>query len=141
MSWLPKKLVVVPVDFSDASFDSLSTALTLVDEPGHVHAIHVLPELPVTEPGVIWDTVDDESRIQHGLKAMSKRLGEKGFDKVKSAIAIGDPGHEATRYAKNEGADVIVVSSRGRSGIKDLLMGSVTERVIRFAHCPVLVVK
>ena len=52
MSWLPRNRVVVPYDFSDESFEAISLGHQLVDEPGHLHVVHVLPELTATEPGV-----------------------------------------------------------------------------------------
>ncbi|MCG8584369.1 MAG: universal stress protein [Pirellulales bacterium] len=141
MAWLPKKCVVVPIDFSDVSFHSLDVAAELVDDPSHVHAIHVLPELPVTEPGVIWDTIDDENRMIHANEALTKRLAETDHQFVTPNVAIGDPGHEIARYAKDAGAELVVLPSHGRSGLQHLLMGSTTERVVRLAHCPVVVLK
>ena len=54
---------------------------------------------------------------------------------------IGDAGSEIVSYADRVSAELIVIPSHGRSGIKHLLMGSVAERVVRHAHCPVLVLK
>jgi nucleotide-binding universal stress UspA family protein len=141
MSWVPKSCVVVPVDFSDTSNKSLQTALELVDSPENVRAIHVLHELPVTEPGVIWDTIDDEGRIAHATDAIVARLAEANCKGVESTVEIGDPGSNITQFAERVGAELIVIPSRGRSGLKHLLMGSVAERVVRLAHCPVLVLK
>lgn len=141
MSWLPKKCVVVPIDFSDASFEALGMAAELVDDPAHVHAIHVLSELPVTEPGVIWDTIDDESRIAHAQEALTKRLAAANHSATHTHVAIGDPGHEIAAYAKDTGAELIAIPSQGRSGLHHLLMGSTAERVVRLAHCPVVVLK
>jgi nucleotide-binding universal stress UspA family protein len=56
-------------------------------------------------------------------------------------VAFGDPGQRITAYAEEVGADVIVMPSHGRTGLKRLLLGSVAERVLRLAHCPVLVLK
>ena len=141
MSWLPKNCVVVPIDFSDLSFDSLAVAIKMVDEPSHLHAVHVLPDLPVTEPGVIWDTIDDAERIDHANDALKQRMTEAGYDNLQTCVRIGDPGHEITQHASDVAAELIVIPSHGRSSLQHLLMGSVTERVVRMAHCPVLVLK
>jgi nucleotide-binding universal stress UspA family protein len=141
MSWLPKTSIVVPIDFSEMSFESLEVAATMVDDSKHLHAIHVLPELPVTEPGVIWDTIDDENRIAHALEALSEKLSDEKFAGVQKSVMIGDPGREIAALAESVGAELIVIPSHGRSGLQHLLMGSVTERVVRTAHCPVLVLK
>lgn len=139
MVWLPKKCVVVPVDFSDASFDAVETARQLVEDSSHLFVIHVLPELTVTEPGVIWDTVDDDHRIRHAKEAIQERLAHHGD--VRVLVVVGDPGHEITDLAQQESADLIVMPSHGRRGIERLLLGSVAERVLRLSHCPVLVLK
>ena len=54
---------------------------------------------------------------------------------------LGDPGHQIAEFAKEAGAGLIVMPSHGRTGLTHLLIGSVAERVVRFAHCPVLVLR
>jgi nucleotide-binding universal stress UspA family protein len=56
-------------------------------------------------------------------------------------VRIGDPGHEIADCAAEIGADLVVISSHGRKGVKRLLIGSVAERVVRLSHCPVLVLR
>jgi nucleotide-binding universal stress UspA family protein len=141
MPWFPKQKVVVPVDFSDESFTALTTAKELVDDSANVLVIHVLQDLSPMEPGEIWGTVDHETRIRHTMKALRERLAEEGHEDVSTDVVIGDPGHEITGMAEREKADLIVLTSHGRTGLKHLLIGSVAERVIRLAHCPVLVLR
>ena len=141
MPWFPKEKVVVPVDFSDESFTALQTALELVDTPEHVLVVHVLQDLSPMESGEVWGRVDHETRIRHTTKALQERLAEKGHDNVATDVVLGDPGHEVADLAVREKADLIVLTSHGRTGLKHLLIGSVAERVIRLAHCPVLVLR
>ncbi|HQU42269.1 MAG: universal stress protein UspA [Planctomycetia bacterium 21-64-5] len=140
-NWLPKQRVVVPVDFSDESFEALDTALQLVPDASHVSLIYVLPVLDPAEPGVIWTTVDDESRRHHAELALAERLDAPCYTGVKTQIAFGDPGHEIADFAQREHAELIVLSSHGRTGLTRLLIGSVAEKTVRLAHCPVLVLK
>jgi nucleotide-binding universal stress UspA family protein len=140
-SWLPKQRIVVPVDFSDDSFAALDTALALVSDASHISLIYVLPVIDPAEPGVIWTTVDDESRRHHAELALAERLDGTRFSAVKRHIAFGDPGHEIADFAQREQADLIVLSSHGRTGLTRLLIGSVAEKTVRLAHCPVLVLK
>ena len=140
MTWLPKKKVVVPVDFSDKSFTALDTAIELVSEPKQVLVVHVLQELSPLEPAEMWHTIDAQNRIRHTLTALRERLGDKYKD-VDAQVLLGDPGHEVTEVAEHENADLIVLTSHGRTGVKRLLIGSVAERVTRLAHCPVLVLR
>ncbi len=141
MNWLPRKTVVVPIDFSDDSFAALAAAQEMVDDPKHLHLIHVLPILEVSDPGVIWYTIDDESRSEHATEALRRELGQRGYGDLQVSIRFGDPGHEIAQYAEETEAGLVVVSSHGKSALKHLLIGSVAERVVRLAHCPVLVLK
>lgn len=141
MTWLPKKKVVVPIDFSDNSLAALDTARELVADAGDLYLIHVLPVLEVAEPGVIWNTIDDQSRRHHAEQALREQLDAAKYAGVHVEISIGDAGHEIADHAKAIGAELIVMPSHGRTGLKRLLIGSVAERVVRLAHCPVLVLK
>jgi len=141
MNWLPRKNVVIPVDFSDDSFASLGTAREMAQEPSSLHVIHVLPILEATEPGVIWQTIDDTSRRQHAKDALIEELQKRQWDGMNVEVLIGDPGHEIADYAEKIDAGLVVIASHGRGGIRHLLLGSVAERVVRLAHCPVLVLK
>ena len=58
MDWLPRKTVVVPIDFSDDAFAALETARELAAGEADLHVIHVLPLMEATDPGIIWSTVE-----------------------------------------------------------------------------------
>jgi nucleotide-binding universal stress UspA family protein len=141
MSWIPKDKVVVPVDFSDASIAAVDVASALVSDPSHLYIINVLAVLQPAEPGVIWNTVDDTARKHHVELALKERFAADRYRGLHFEVAFGDPGHEIANYAQRLQADLIVMPSHGRTGISRLLVGSVAERVVRLAHCPVLVLK
>ena len=139
--WLPKNRVVVPVDFSEESFAALETALQLVPDAAHLSLIYVLPAYDPAEPDVVWTTIDDEARRHHAQLALQERLSDARYRGIKIEIAFGDPGHEVAAFAQAEHAELIVLPSHGRTGLTRLLIGSVAERVVRLAHCPVLVLR
>lgn len=141
MSWLPKQKIVVPVDFSEDSFAAIDTALELVAGPGSLHIVYVLPIFDPAEPDVVWSTVNDETRRRHGEQALRERLSDAKYKGVNLHVLFGEPGHKITELAGSEGAELIVLSSHGRTGISRLLIGSVAEKVVRLAHCPVLVLR
>ena len=141
MAWEPRKTVVVPIDFSDESLAALETARQLAESSSPLHVVHVLPVLEPAEPGIIWHTIDDGSRSQHALEAVRRVLSQCDVGEVEIVIRFGDPGHEIAHYAQELPADLIVLPSHGRSGLTRLLLGSVTDRVVHLAHCPVLVLK
>ncbi len=136
MSPWPRKNVVVPVDFSDESMEALNQALAMVDDPAHVRVVNVLSELSPDDPSPLWGA---SHRIEEGEKKLAEWTTD--FKNISSIVLVGDPGYEITDYAKRVGADLIVLSSHGRTGLKRLLLGSVAERVVRLADCPVLVLR
>lgn len=140
MSWTPKKTVVVPVDVSDESFAAVVEARKLVSDPSDLHLIHVLPPLSPTDPAVVWDVRTEGTAIQRAEQAIRERL-ERCHAGVKVTVAVGNPGAEIAAFAEKIGAELIVLPSHGRTGLRHLLIGSVAERVVRLAHCPVLVLR
>lgn len=141
MSGLEAEKVVVPIDFSEESLAAIDDAIRIAGEPKNVHVVHVLPELNISEAGVIWHTIDNDNRIEHARQALRERLPDARYRDLQVHVEIGDPGHRIAECAQRLGADLIVTPSHGRRGISRLLIGSVAERVVRLAHCPVLVLR
>jgi nucleotide-binding universal stress UspA family protein len=141
MKCWPKKKVVVPIDFSDESFDALDQALEIIDDPSQLHLVHVRTDLPIDEFGAPLLQIDRQAQTDHILQALAERLTDPKYKPIVRTVLFGDPGHEVARHAEEIGADLIVLPSHGRRGLTRLLMGSVAERVVRLAHCPVLVLR
>ncbi len=140
MAWTDRERVVVPVDLSLVSYSAINVARDFVVDCGRVHVIHVLREL---NPYVLGECNAKEyadERHQVCSQVLEYRLSSR-YEGIQITIAIGDPGREITAYAGRIGADLIVMTSHGRQGDRAQLIGSVTERVLRLASCPVLVVK
>ena len=141
MSWFPKRTVVVPVDFSDDSLAAVDTALELVAEPSGVQVVHVLPEASMMDPDPVWLEIDNANRAERTIEALQQRLPGEKYEKIQFEVEFGDPGYRIADFAQRVAADLIVIPSHGRTGLGRVLLGSVTERVIRLSHCPVLVLR
>jgi nucleotide-binding universal stress UspA family protein len=141
MSWLPKKTVVVPVDFSDDSLAAVRTAREMVAAPSDLRVLHVLPDLTPLEPSDAWHSLDDSGRIEQSRHTLRERLAKEHKVELPVEILVGDAGHSIANYAADVHADLIVMPSHGRTGLARMLIGSVAERVVRLAHCPVLVLR
>lgn len=141
MTWTIRQPVVVPFDFSEHSKAALRRAREIVESSDQLHVLHVLPFLIPTEPGVVWATIDDAHRIQHALENLRESVDSMNIGAVELDVRLGDPGQITADRAEELGADLIVLGSHGRTGLTRMLLGSVAERVVRLAHCPVLVVK
>lgn len=141
MNWLPRKQIVVPIDFSDSSLEAVEVALSLAESPADVRVLYVLPNHMASEPGLVWNILDEATQREKSMSALRERLSDAKYHGVKLAVAFGDPGSEIVELADQVSADLIVISSHGRTGIPRLLIGSVAERVTRHASCPVLVLR
>lgn len=141
MPWLPKKSVVVPVDFSDSSIEAVRVALELVDNPSDVHVLYVTQPLHVAEPGMLWGTVTDDKRMETSTNALAERLEKESISGVTTRVLLGQPAHKIADYAESTKAELIVIPSHGRSGVTRFFLGSVTEKLLRLAHCQVLVLR
>jgi nucleotide-binding universal stress UspA family protein len=141
MSGLKANRIVVPVDFSDLSFSAVDQACGIVEDAGTVEVIHVLSVLPASEIGGIYDSYTDEKRIEFANQQIQERLVKGKNKKVAVTVLVGDPGQEIAAFAALKEADMIVMPSHGYGFVKHLLLGSVAERVVRLAHCPVLVLR
>jgi nucleotide-binding universal stress UspA family protein len=141
MSWLKKTCVIVPIDFSEDSFQAVRVGLEFVEKNSNLHLIHVTQPWSEHEIGGTWGQETEEERIQSIEKAIQEKLKETEYQRIPIVVRIGSPPVEITRYAEESDAELIVMPSHGRTGIQHFALGSVAERVIRKAHCPVLVLR
>ena len=141
MTWFPKKSVVVPVDFSAESIAAIDVGLALVDQPSHLHVLHVVIDITPLEAGEVWGVIDPQTRLDQMEMALKQRLADAKYNGIQQAVVMGDPAHGIANFAEEKKAELIVIPSHGRTGITRLLIGSVAERVVRLAHCPVLVLR
>ncbi|MEB3282102.1 MAG: universal stress protein [Lyngbya sp.] len=141
MSAIEKNCVVVPVDFGELSLQAIAAALDYVKSPEQVHVIHVLEALPATDPAMIWNTLDNESRKNNVHKKLEEELNQPEYQGIQIHVEIGHIAEKIVDFSQEKNADLIVIPTHGRRGISRFMLGSVTERVIRFAKCPVLVLR
>lgn len=147
MSTLKIERILCPVDFSEESTHALRCAGEVAAHFGAeiivVHAVEPLP-YPV-EFGPLPALLTDAEpvllkRAKEQLESLRiKELGALPNSRV--VVEIGIPEHAICEAAKRERCDLVVLSTHGRSGLSHLLIGSVAERVLRFAPCPVLTIK
>ncbi len=140
MSLLDRKSILVPIDFSEASLAALHEALSLAESPAQVHAVHVLADLK-SEAEYIREAMSLNEREERARALLTDKLAAAGADAVDAIICVGSAGEEITRVGRELGCDLIVMPTHGRQGVSRLLLGSVAERVLRLAHCPVLVTR
>lgn len=141
--------ILFPTDFSDCGNYALPYAASLARSFGaSVICVHVIePIVPtvgytgMTEPLPIADISEQlEDSAERELPRIAEREECAGLD-IEEIIAHGEAASEIVRVAEERQADLIVISSHGRTGLGRILFGSTAEAVVRHASCPVLVVK
>jgi len=141
------KKILCPIDFSDASRAALETAADLAGRHGasltlfHAYPVpgYTFPDGSFVASSKMLDELADQARRHlDEWKAIATSLG---MTSVESATAVGEPAYEIITFAKEQAIDLVVVGTHGRTGLTHALMGSVAERVVRKAPCPVLTVR
>jgi nucleotide-binding universal stress UspA family protein len=144
--WPPKK-ILCPTDFSEGSTAAISQASQLVKEFGaEIYLIHVTPiqnALP-TDPAYSLNVLEftqllQEQATKH-LEDNAQKLQAVGIT-ARAIVAIGDAASAIVETAEHEQVDLIVIATYGKTGWRRLAFGSVTEKVVRLATCPVLTIR
>jgi len=138
--------ILVPVDFSDQATAVIDWAAHLAKEHSArvllFHAYHLPVEFQQLEgaylPPDFWSNVKSEA--EETLARYAEDLKSRGVQ-VDTVVREGYPATAIVEEAENEDVDLVVIGTHGLSGLKHLLLGSIAERVVQKAPCPVLTVK
>lgn len=140
------KSILVPIDFSEPSKKALSYAAALARQFGaSLTLLHVIE--PVAAPDIFrsFPLVEDDSKLKKTvLGQLEMLLSQQGIPAKlveKVLVNYGRSFNEIAIVAGLNKSDLIVIATHGYTGIKHALLGSTTERVVRHASCPVLVVR
>lgn len=140
--------ILYPTDFSDVAKKAMDYITKLKEAGGkEVIVLHVIDERAIGDICLLYasrGSVEMVRRIkEEACKEMDKigaRLRQEGFE-VKLRVERGIPLTEILRVEQEEGVSVTVIGSHGKSNVKEMLLGSVSEKVIRKSERPVLVIK
>lgn len=142
--------ILVPTDFSAPSDAALATAKDLATRFGAtLHLVHVLEDpyavaaysadaLGYLPPGLKESWHQEAEKHLNALLTPAERAH---FMATTTVLFSGSAAKEIVEHAQNNHFDLIVMGTHGRGGMAHLLLGSVTERVVRWARCPVLTVR
>jgi nucleotide-binding universal stress UspA family protein len=138
----PKK-IICSTDFSDFSNYAISYATALAREfKSKLYFCHVIDLSSAAVYGEAVLALEEQQKrmIAYAREELSELMADHDVD-WEPLISVGNPGYEIARLAQEMGADLTVAASHGRSGLKRFILGSVTERLMRTLHCPLLVVR
>jgi nucleotide-binding universal stress UspA family protein len=138
--------ILVPIDFSEHAEAVIEWAAHLAEEHGSqiilLHVYHLPVEFQQVEgaylPADFWSSVKEDAK--RTLAGYAERLRVRGLS-VSELAREGYPATVIEEEVERQSADMIVIGTRGRTGLKHMLLGSIAERVVQKAPCPVLTVK
>jgi nucleotide-binding universal stress UspA family protein len=151
MSIFPTKILVA-TDGSEEADLALTTAADLAEKTdSELHVAFVFPtavQLPFPRPILARPAEVQERELeaamhqaQEFLDRQVERVKNEGVSVAETHLVRGQPDREIVHIGEETGAGLIVIGSRGLGGIRRALMGSVSDSVVRHAHCPVLIVR
>ena len=138
--------ILVPTDFSADADAAFRYALGLARAfNAHIHLLHVVDD-PLSAG--MWAseiyTVQIAGLQVDVVREAERRLEQSvppGLEKISTEVQVGNPMRQILDTARERGTDLIVMGTHGRTGIAHVVMGSVAERVLRHAPCPVLAMR
>ncbi|MBI4812837.1 MAG: universal stress protein [Methanobacterium sp.] len=127
--------IMVPTDGSEYSKKAEDTALSLAKKLGsNVVAVHIIDEKLIYP----YEVLEEEG------KAILQEVQKKGKEmdvEVLEILIVGNPTHDMAKITEKSGADLVVISTHGKTGLEKLIMGSVAENALKKVPVPVLLVK
>lgn len=140
----PYRKILIPLDFSDDSRRAFVHGMALAEASGAEVVLLTVIEDSFPYPELFaWDHPDEEfyrSLRMRALDHMKELLGQCEPERPAERLVVrGHPRQEIVAVAEDQGVDCIVMARHGSGGLKNVLVGSTTEAVLRVAHCPVVV--
>ena len=139
--------ILFPTDFSAPAKEAQKYAMTLADRFGaELHLLHVVPEVavPLPDSTTAWTLPPADSKllVEDAQQRLLEELGPDWAEERRTvhAAVVGDAVEEIVKYANEHEIGMIVIGTHGRTGLSHLLLGSVAEKLVRLATCPVLTV-
>ena len=148
MSIFPTKILLA-TDGSEEATLAARTAADIADKTGsELHLVYAEPipvygDFPSGRLEIASEAVEKNvrNRVQGFLDEQVEKIGAAGGSVSQAHVRLGRPDEEIVSLADEIGAGLIVIGSLGLGGIRRALMGSVSDSIVRHAHCPVLVVR
>ena len=145
---LPIKKICCPTDFSEPSHEALKVACEMAEHfAGELIMVHVVTPIPVIpihdDPTSFNLPLYEKEMEESAVKALKKMQQEKVPERIRSRTMVlqGDAATQIVNLADNENMDMIIIATHGFTGWRKFMFGSVTEKVIRYANCPVFSIR
>ena len=134
--------VLLATDGSPNATLAAQSAVELCERTGsELHVVHVGEYLPTFYAYTEEEPTELQHNAQQLLEEQTQRIEAAGGQVAQAHLLLGRPAEQIVNLSEELGVGVIVIGSRGHSALRRVLLGSVSESVVRHAHCPVFVVR
>lgn len=137
--------ILVPVDGSDNSYKALEAALVLSEKLGsNISVVNVMEQVPITHIesekllGELLEAYKKEN--QEILSKCSDIAHQKGIT-IKTVLLQGNPAPVILDYSKKENFDLVIMGSRGMGKFKELILGSVSSKIVHHSPCAIMIIR
>ena len=137
--------ILVPVDGSDNSYKALEAALVLSEKLGsNISVVNVMEQVPITHIesekllGELLEAYKKEN--QEILSKCSDIAHQKGIT-IKTVLLQGNPAPVILDYSKKENFDLVIMGSRGMGKFKELIIGSVSSKIVHHSPCAIMIIR
>ncbi len=142
----PRRQILIATDGSETANEAADFAIEMFGCSGaKVYAVYVIDTTPYRSVSLdkIWskETLDEFERAGHEATSYIENAGKTVGVDVESRVLKGHPAEKIVTFAEDNNIDMIVVGSLGKGGYEKVLLGSVSEKVVRHAKVPVMVVR
>jgi nucleotide-binding universal stress UspA family protein len=141
MSIFPTKILLATDGSGEAELAAATAAALANGTNSELHVVHVGPFMPMAFAAMEEEPARMAREARKTLDDAVGRIEDTGGDVAQAHLKVGGASEEIVALAEELGAGLIVMGNRGRGGVRRALMGSVSESVVRHAHCPVLVAR
>ena len=148
MSFFPKRILLAIDGSEEAALATEAAAELSKNTASEVHLAYVVPTparlaYPHHYPAEVREDIFEQAKeeAQDFLDKQAEQIRSGGGSVTETHLRMGRPDHEIVKLSDDLGVGLIVIGSRGLTGMRRALMGSTSDSVVRHAHCPVLVVR
>jgi len=137
--------ILVPIDGSDNSYRALDAALLLSEKLGsNITVIHVMEEVPITHIGsekMLNELLEAYKKENQDILLKCSEIANQKELTIKTFPLQGNPASAILDYNKKEKFDLVIIGSRGLGKFKELILGSVSSKIVHHSTCAVLLIR
>jgi nucleotide-binding universal stress UspA family protein len=142
----PQRRILIATDGSETANEAADFGIEMVGCSGaKIYALYVIDTTPYRSVPLdqIWskETLDEFERVGHEATSYVEQIGKAVGVEVESRVLRGHPAEKIVNFAEDNNIDMIIVGSLGKGGYERVLLGSISEKIVRHAKVPVLVVR